>query len=155
MYSKILVPVDGSDTSNRGLAEAIRLARLSGGRLKLLHVIDMLSFVTSPDAGLVMTPEILELIKQGGQQILATARRTVEDAGLQAETVLCEGFAGRVCDFVIDEAQKWGAEVIVLGTHGRRGVGRVLVGSDAEQVVRSSPVPVLLVRGQGAGTAER
>ena len=60
--------------------------------------------------------------------------------------MLCEGFAGRVCDFVIHEAQKWGAEVIVLGTHGWRGVGHVLMGSDAEQIVRSSPV--LLVRGR-------
>jgi nucleotide-binding universal stress UspA family protein len=51
---------------------------------------------------------------------------------------------------VVDEAKRWGAELIVIGTHGRRGVGRMLMGSDAEQILRLSPVPVLLVRAKEA-----
>ena len=55
--------------------------------------------------------------------------------------------AARVADLVVEQARQWGAELIVLGTHGRRGLGRALLGSDAEQVLRQAPVPVLLVRG--------
>jgi len=146
MYSKILVPVDGSTPSNLGLAEAIKLARLCGARLRLLHVVDMMSFASFPNAGVGLTPEVFDLLHQGGQEILAKARATVEAAGLLVETQLSEGFASRVCDVVITEARDSGAELIVLGTHGRRGIGRALLGSDAELILRQAPVPVLLVR---------
>jgi len=146
MYAKILVPVDGSPTSNQGLDEAIELAKLTGAKLKLLHVLDLWSFATAPEAGMGATPELLTLLKEGGEAILAAARARVEAAGGRAETRLVDSLAGRVCDLVIDEATRWGAELIVIGTHGRRGVGRLMLGSDAEQVVRLSPVPVLLVR---------
>ena len=59
---------------------------------------------------------------------------------------------GRVCDVVVEQAKEFGADLIVLGTHGRRGVSRLLVGSDAEQIVRVAPVPVLLVREASAAT---
>lgn len=61
--------------------------------------------------------------------------------------MLHETFAGRLSDFVVEQAHIWKADLIVIGTHGRRGVRRLLLGSDAEQVLRTSPVPVLLVRG--------
>ena len=146
MYAKILVPVDGSPTSNQGLDEAIKLAGLTGARLKLLYVVDLWAFATAPEAGMGATPELLTLLKEGGQAILGAARDRVEAAGGHAETLLVDSLAGRVCDIVIDEARHWGAELIVIGTHGRRGVGRLVLGSDAEQIVRLSPVPVLLVR---------
>lgn len=147
MYEKILVPVDGSPTSLRGLREAIQVARLSGGRLKLLHVVDEMSFMTGLEAGVAMTTEILQLLREGGEKVLGEALAEVRAAGLDADTELFESYAGRVSDLVIAKAQEWGARLIVLGTHGRRGVGRMLLGSDAEQIVRLSPVPVLLVRG--------
>ncbi|MBO9677136.1 MAG: universal stress protein [Acidovorax sp.] len=147
MYEKILVPVDGSPTSLRGLREAIQVARLSGGRLKLLHVVDEMSFMTGLEAGVAMTTEILQLLREGGEKVVSDALAEVRAAGLDADTELFESYAGRVSDLVIAKAQEWGARLIVLGTHGRRGVGRMLLGSDAEQIVRLSPVPVLLVRG--------
>jgi nucleotide-binding universal stress UspA family protein len=66
-------------------------------------------------------------------------------------TVLLECFARRTSDVVIEQATSWPADLIVLGTHGRRGIGRVMMGSDAEDIVRSAPVPVLLVRAVGTG----
>ena len=81
------------------------------------------------------------------------------DGDLQVDTALKDSFAGRVCDLVIAEADAWNADLIVLGTHGRRGAGRLLMGSDAENVVRGARVPVLLLRSaipSGAqGQAER
>lgn len=148
MYSRILVPIDGSETSNRGLAEAIRLARLTGGRLRLVHVADVLSLTGSAGLGLSAAPDVWGMLKEAGEGILNAGRATVQTAGLEVETQLRERPAERVCDGVIDEALKWSADLVVLGTHGRRGVGRLLLGSDAEQIVRSSPVPVLLVRGR-------
>ncbi|KAB2898575.1 MAG: universal stress protein [Burkholderiaceae bacterium] len=150
MYEKILVPVDGSPTSLRGLREAIQVARLSGGRLKLLHVVDEMSFMTGLEAGVAMTTEILQLLREGGEKVVSDALAEVRAAGLDADTELFESYAGRVSDLVIAKAQEWGAQLIVLGTHGRRGVGRMLLGSDAEQIVRLSPVPVLLVRGSAS-----
>ena len=67
---------------------------------------------------------------------------------LAADTVLDDGVHSRLADWVVEEVRAWPADVVVLGTHGRRGVGRMLLGSDAEQVLRICPVPVLLVRGQ-------
>lgn len=147
MYSKILVPIDGSDTSALGLAEAIRLARLSGGSIRLLNVVDTLALAMSPGGAYLLTQEVIDQLKQGGKDVLARARATVEAAGLPVETVLHDALTQRVCDVVIDQARSWGAEIIVIGTHGRRGVRRALLGSDAEQIVRLAPMPVLLVRG--------
>lgn len=145
MYAKILVPVDGSPTSDLGLAEAVKLAKLTGARLRLLHAVDILSASLSPEISMATSPTVFEMLRQGGDSILAKARTTAERAGVQAETALQDTLTGRLCDSVIDDARRWGADVIVIGTHGRRGVGRLLLGSDAEQIARLSPVPVLLV----------
>ena len=146
MYKKILVPVDGSATSMRGLQEAIKLAKLTGARLRLMHVVDSISFATGMEAATMVSSEMLQLVRESGAQVLKKAQALVEKAGVQADTVLCDSFAGRVCDHVIEQAAAWGAGLIVLGTHGRRGFGRMLLGSDAEMVARLATVPVLLVR---------
>lgn len=147
MYQRILVPVDGSPTSERGLDEAIRLARLTGGRLRLLHVVDELSVALGNAGGFaVAAPDMFKLLREGGEQILASARARVEAAGLPVDTALDDTLRGRVCDLVVAQAQQWPADLIVIGTHGRRGVGRLLMGSDAEQILRLAPVPVLLLR---------
>lgn len=146
MYQRILVPVDGSDTSARGLAEAIRLAQLTGGQLRLIHVVDELSFALSASEGLTFTGDVLDLLREAGAAVLARAAASARAAGLQVDTALKDSFAGRVCDLVIAEADAWNADLIVLGTHGRRGARRLLMGSDAENVVRGARVPVLLIR---------
>jgi nucleotide-binding universal stress UspA family protein len=150
MYAKILVPVDGSPTSDLGLAEAIKLAKLTGAQLRLMHAVDMLSLSLAPEAGMAATPSLFELLREGGQAILTRAKAELDKSGVAGDTVLADTLRGRVCDLVVDEAQRWGAELIVIGTHGRRGVGRLLMGSDAEQILRLSPVPVLLVRAKEA-----
>lgn len=147
MYAKILVPVDGSATSNAGLAEAVRLAQLSGGEIRLLHALDLQAFSMMSSAGLGITPDNFEQIRAGGKKVLDDASATVAAAGIRVTTQLSESLASRVSDLVNDEAKAWGAEVIVLGTHGRRGFSRALLGSDAELIVRHATVPVLLVRG--------
>lgn len=147
MYQRILVPVDGSLTSDRGLDEAIALAQLTGARLKLVHVVDELSYMTGLEGFAGYTADLVSRLHEGGEAILAAGRERAQAAGLQAEVAMLDTMAGPVCDLVVGEARTWPADLIVLGTHGRRGVKRLLLGSDAERIVRSAPVPVLLVHG--------
>ena len=147
MYTHILVPVDGSPTSDLGLKEAVKLARLTGARLRLMHVVDQLVYSAGMEGFGAMTADLTPLLREGGEKILETAKAHVEASGVPVETALFDSFAGRVCDLVVAEAANWHADLIVLGTHGRRGVGRIFMGSDAEQIVRIAPTPVLLVRG--------
>ncbi len=146
MYQRILVPVDGSMTSRRGLDAAIDMARLTGASLRLIHVIDELVFGTGFEPGATYLKDVLPRIRSDGARILDAARAQVEAAGVASDTLLSECFARRTADVVLDAAKEWKADLIVLGTHGRRGIGRMLLGSDAEQVVRGTNVPVLLVR---------
>jgi nucleotide-binding universal stress UspA family protein len=143
MYKRILVPVDGSETSNKGLDEAIQLAKLTGASLHLVHVVDELTFATGFE---MYTGDMIGLLKEAGEQILGEAKARAEAGGIETATFLSENFGARVCDIVVDQALQCHADLIVVGTHGRRGVGRLIMGSDAEQIVRMAPVPVLLVR---------
>jgi nucleotide-binding universal stress UspA family protein len=146
MYEKILVPVDGSPISTLGLDEAIKLAKLTGASIRLLNVVDLWTLAMTPEASMGVAPDLLTLLKEGGRITLSEAKARVEASGVHADTILADSLSGRVFELIIDEAARWGADLIVIGTHGRRGVGRLVLGSDAEQVVRLSPVPVLLVR---------
>ena len=154
MYQRILVPVDGSSTSDLGLAEAMKLAKLTGGQLRLLHVIDEMPFIMSAEGSGAMTADVLEVLRKAGEKILQQARTLVKENAIPVDTVLFDSLSGRLCDQVVEQVKEWHADLVVLGTHGRRGVKRVLLGSDAEQVLRNSPVPVLLVRALGAGASE-
>jgi nucleotide-binding universal stress UspA family protein len=151
MYERILVPVDGSTTSAAGLAEAIKLAKLTGAQIRLLHVVDDMPLAMTAQGSGVMTADLLTLLREAGQQTLQAARERVAAAGIAVDAVIFDSLAGRVSDRVAEQAGEWNADLIVLGTHGRRGVGRMLLGSDAEQVLRTSPVPVLLVRAPEPG----
>lgn len=147
MYQRILVPVDGSPTSEAGLSEAVKLAKLTGASIQLVHVIDDLPFMMGTDGFGAMSADILGIMKEAGQKVLVNARKLVEMSGVPVETVLFDTFEGRLSERVAFQALAWKADLIVLGTHGRRGVQRMLLGSGAEQIVRSSALPVLLVRG--------
>lgn len=146
MYDRILVPIDGSPTSERALAEATQLAKLCSATLRLLHVVDPLTHITGFERPDVYVREIVPAMRRAAEDLLGKARDGVVAQGVRAETALVESQGERVSDVVIDQARSWPADLIVIGTHGRRGVDRVLMGSDAEQVARRAPVPVLLVR---------
>ncbi len=153
MYARILVPVDGSPTAAGGLDEAIALTRLSGGRLRLLHAVDDLSKATDIAGEVVHGFDLFEKHRVTGRAILAAALAHAARGGICADAVMVEYSLRTVADVVVEHATAWPADLVVLGTHGRQGVDRLLCGSDAEQVVRTSPVPVLLVRVDAASKA--
>jgi len=147
-FRHILVPVDGSPTSDKALDEAIRLAVFSGAKISLIHVIDDLSYVTGFEPATDYVQQIIPLVRAAGEDLLAKQGERVLAHGLQLECVLIAEGPGRVCEHVAEHARISHADLIVLGSHGRRGIGRVLLGSDAEQIIRLAPVPVLVVRGK-------
>jgi nucleotide-binding universal stress UspA family protein len=150
MYEKILVAIDGSETSKRALAEALRMAQLTGGQLGVAHVIDV---VAPLGMGLTYVPvELLASYRGDARQQLEAARSEAKAAGVKCETQLLEvgGISESVADCLQACAARFSAQLVVLGTHGRRGVRRAFLGSVAEEFVRKAECPVLLVRGEPA-----
>jgi nucleotide-binding universal stress UspA family protein len=146
MYQRILVAVDGSPTSTGGLEEAIRIAKLTHGRLLLLHVVDELSFALAMGSESAYGDEALKSMRMEAQRVLDAALALAQSAAVEADTRLRESFPSTLSEGVVAEAREWGADLIVLGTHGRRGATRLVLGSGAERILRVAPVPVLLVR---------
>ena len=149
MYQRILVPVDGSHTATLGLQEAIRIAIDQRARLKVISVID--GFIIAQNfEGLIFADDMVGVLRESSKKAINNALVLVKKHGLKAEASTFETVGDRVADVIIREARKWKADLIVIGTHGRRGVQRMVLGSDAEAVLRTSPVPVLTVRSPGA-----
>lgn len=142
MFKRILVPVDGSDTSNKALVAALEIARNTGGRVRLIHAMDELVYVS----GYEYSGDVMRIWREQATKILDGAMAIAGSAGIPAEQGLIEATGSRLGDVVADAAREWKADLIVVGTHGRRGVGRALLGSGAEQVIRAAPVPVLVIR---------
>jgi nucleotide-binding universal stress UspA family protein len=144
-YKRILVPVDGSSTSNAGLKEALKLAKSQHARVCLLHVVDEMIVFNVPEGAVNIGP-VIEELKRGGKRVLQKAQKLAAAQGVRAESDLRESVGVRVADVITGRARRWRADLIVMGTHGRRGVNRMLLGSDAELVLRNASAPVLLVR---------
>jgi len=145
MYQRILVAVDGSAASLLGLDEAIKVAKSTGGRLMLVHVVDEL--VMTPDyVPAVYYEPIMLAVRESASKVLERTMAVVRRADLPCEQKLVETIGGRAADEIVKQAKEWPADLIVMGTHGRRGLKRLAMGSDAEQVLRLSTVPVLLIR---------
>jgi nucleotide-binding universal stress UspA family protein len=145
MYKKILVPVDGSPTATSGLNEAIRLAKDQGSQLRLVHVVNEL-VVVSPDASGANLGRVIDVLRADGESLLDSAEAAARAAGVEVDTVLVEEMGGQAGVAILHQAEEWAADLIACGTHGRRGIRRLVLGSDAEYIVRHTPVPVLLVR---------
>ncbi|MDH4479075.1 MAG: universal stress protein [Rhodoferax sp.] len=154
MYQKILVPLDGSPTSDHGLRVALELAndQKEKARLVLLHVVDDFSMLVEMSA-VANYQQMLDGLRRYGQELLTQAKNTAQALGIDADVVSREVTQQSIADVILEEARSVSCDLIVMGTHGRRGVRRMTMGSDAEQVVRSSLVPVLLVRHEDAKSA--
>jgi len=144
MYQRILVPVDGSETSDKALQEAFKLVAGQPAQLLLLHVVEDMQFLDAE--GYVNYAELRELTLKMGKRILAKAAEAARQTGITADTKLVEAGGERIANLIAAEAKDWSAELVVIGTHGRSGFSHLLFGSVAEGVVRGASVPVLLVR---------
>ena len=149
MYQRILVATDGSATARQAVDEAIRFASEQKAQLRVIHIIDENVIYWSADG--VILDSVFETLRRSGQAILDEAVALAASAGVRAQTVLQETVGKRVPEVIIAEAIAWPADLLVVGSHGRSGVGHLLLGSVSQAVVRLAPVPVLLVRGRPSG----
>jgi len=145
MYPRILVPVDGSAPAQCGLREAIRLAAANHSTLVVLNVVNDFPVLMDPVA-VADYNTLLEALRRGGEQIVAKAAKAAADAGVACESGIVDAPSGSASSSIVDQITARHCDLVVMGTHGRRGMKRLALGSDAEWVVRHSTVPVLLVK---------
>lgn len=148
MFKRILVAVDGSQTSDRALQEAIELAQVLQGQLRIVHAVDIVSIYMG--AEFVDPTAISDAIIQSGQDILSKAAAVARQAQIPVETrlIVIDSLGHRIPEMIAADAEAWPADLIVIGTHGRRGINRLLLGSVAEGVLRVATKQVLLIRGK-------
>ena len=145
MYERILVPIDGSEAAALGLAEAIKVAKGLGGSIRLVTIVTEVVMVSGFDAGIGLAT-LMEGLRLKSKKLLESGVASVRSAGVPVDAEFDESFGSHVGTKILQHASAWPADLIVMGTHGRRGIRRMVLGSDAEFVVRHAPVPVLLVR---------
>lgn len=146
-FERILVPIDFSDHSTRALSHARELASLYGARLQLLHVLEQPAqpYFYAPFGGMSLVKHFSELEKRADEALdKLVAECPGPDVPREKRIV-----SGRPASEIVDFAEQNGSDMIVIATHGLTGLERLLVGSTAEQVVRSSPAPVFLVKSFG------
>ena len=143
MFKRILVPVDGSATSDKALDLALQMARENDASVRLVHSFDELMYLS----GFEVLPKFIEDAREYAGEILGDGVKLATNHHVPVDARLLEAPGRRLGALVAEAAKDFHADLIVVGTHGRRGIGRVALGSGAEQVIRSAPVPVLAVRG--------
>ena len=139
---KILVPTDFSDASSEALSTAIAFARAFAARIELIHVFVEPTYVLPPPVEMATFPFDMSEILIKVQASLEAEVQRVELAGIPVEG---QTISGRAAPEIVAHAKKVGADLIVMGTHGRSGFQHALLGSVAERVVHHSPCPVLVV----------
>ena len=164
MYTRILTPIDGSPTSKRGLMEAITLAKDQKAKLSLLHVVDA-SFLAFDVYGGGYWGEVTRTLREGGERLIAQSKALAAGQGVEAGNAMVGGVVvesavvetmknERVADRILNDAREWRADLIVMGTHGRRGFLHLVLGSDAEAVLHGATIPVLLIKAEPAADKE-
>jgi nucleotide-binding universal stress UspA family protein len=148
MYQRILVPVDGSETANRALRTAVALAGEQSAALHVVHVSEETPVYVSMDTLPYPPADLMEALRKEGERILAEAVAAARDGKIDADgkLLVIDHPGQRISDAIEHEAEDWHADLVVIGTHGRRGFRRLLLGSVAENLIRISARPVLLIR---------
>ena len=143
MFRNVIVPVDGSDPSNAAVELAMRLAREEGASITFAHVVEVPRISAMASSSVVSAGFAVQSAREAGAEILEQAKAQAAGVKIAAQTELLEGeCVGALLTFAL----KKGADLIVVGSHGRSGISRALVGSIAEGILRRSRIPVLVTR---------
>jgi nucleotide-binding universal stress UspA family protein len=145
-YARILAGVDGSIHAEHALRHAVELAKACGAALRIVHVADMGWLPVGPELGLDVD-RLVAARRADGEKLLAEAVELARQAGVAVEARLVETatLAQPAAAALVEEAASWPADVVVLGTRGRSGLERLLLGSVVDGVARRSTIPVVLV----------
>lgn len=156
---KILVPVDYSSHSKEAIRAAAELASRYDASITIAHVFELMTGVEAslayalPEGYMLFTPQQIDDLAREYEKLLAGAKSEAEAAG--ARKVETRELQGAPAFALLELAKAGGYDLIVMGTHGRRGIGRVMLGSVAEHVLREAPCPVLTVRAAEQATSEK
>jgi nucleotide-binding universal stress UspA family protein len=152
MCKRIFVAIDGSSTAQAALVEAIQFARLPGMSLCIGTVLDtgLLSKNSMGMGALIDVDQVRAEMRQAAETLLDDAMARAKEAGLDPFRILVESDNKRVADMIVEAASQWDADLIVIGTHGRRGFERMVMGSVAENLVRIATTSLFLVRRKAA-----
>lgn len=143
MYARILVPTDGSTSARRAIDEALRLARALGSRVTFLHVLeDPLTVAYAAPEAVGYAAQLHEDLRAAADEVLDEAMARAREAGVEAAPRLVE--RNDPARAIRDEAGDF--DLVVMGTHGRRGFDRWVFGSVAEGALRGATQPFLLIR---------
>lgn len=148
MYERIFVAIDNSSTAQKALDEAIQLASKLGAGICIGTALDEAP-VTQHGMGLgsyIDVDKVKQEMRDTGNALLDKAAVQAKAAGCDPYRILIESDEKRLSDMIIEAAAQWNADLIVMGTHGRRGFERLLVGSVAEHMIRTATTTLLLVR---------
>ena len=141
MFRKILVAIDGSEPANRAFEEAIGEARVWKAEIHVVYVVESGLFSSLP---MDNTLEVIySVLQKEGEEILESARKKADAAGISLTTHLRQGHAGSQ---IVSLAEELGIDLIVLGSYGKSGVDRLLLGSVTDYVVQNSPITTTVVR---------
>lgn len=149
MYKHVFIAIDDSRTSQKALDEALAVAKAHDATLEIAHAIDE-QLVHVFHAGGVTTTntnQLKQVLENGGQDVLSKALEKARSVGVKTKTHLLKGHGEHTDDLIANAVKNSGADLLVVGSHGRRGVRRLLLGSVAENLVRKVSVSVLIVRG--------
>ncbi|EXS25263.1 MULTISPECIES: universal stress protein [Acinetobacter] len=144
LYQHILVPIDGSETSMVAMKEAIKLGKALNSKITVVQVMALDPFIADAYVKTGETNELIERTRTYLLDILEQAKQQFSNEGITVETKLLEGFI--VHEEIIQAAQDLNADLIVMGSHGRTGVRKLVLGSVAQKVLGESHIPVLIVR---------
>ncbi len=149
MYAHILIATDGSDLATRALQHGLGLAKAVGAKVTIATVTEPTAVIGGGYATVVGTafdpiPELVEAQKKAAEELLASALRAAQAGGVEATTHLIDN--SFPAEGIVAAAEKVGADLIVMGSHGRRGLGRLLLGSQTSNVLAHSKLPVLVTR---------
>jgi nucleotide-binding universal stress UspA family protein len=142
-FNKILIPTDGSENTKAAIAQGLELAKVMGAEVTALYVVDQASFVNFPMDATVVS--IYSLLEKEGKDAVDYVVGEGEKFGVKVEPKVVEGNPAKK---IVDEAESY--DLVVMGTLGRTGISKLLLGSVAERVVRFAPCPVLVVRNEPA-----
>ncbi|WP_284498372.1 universal stress protein [Legionella maioricensis] len=147
IYRNILLAIDGSNVSNAAVEEIIKLTKGEKIHLRIIHVVDEnMVYYGGPGFDYAL---LINSLKEEGKEILDNAVKIIEkQTSIKIEKCLLERklFKGKIADVIVEEAKKWSADLLVIGSHGRQGFGHFFLGSVAEHIVRIATMPVLIVR---------
>jgi nucleotide-binding universal stress UspA family protein len=145
LFKKILIPTDGSDNTKEAIMKGLEMAKMMGAEVTALYVVDQTSFINFPMDSTIVS--VYSMLEKEGMDAVEFVKAEGTKLGVKVTTQVEEGSPARK---IIDASKLY--DLVVMGTLGRTGISKILLGSVAERVVRFAECPVLVVRAARGGS---